>query len=65
MWAEEPSEEEEAHSGYDKGAGNRTVEPSCEVESQQRTKEGVDDGEPHTVIKSPDVQKVYMGISVE
>ena len=47
MWAEEPSEEEEAHSGYDKGAGNRTVEPRCEVESHQRTKEGMDDGEPH------------------
>ena len=47
MWAEEPSEEEEAHSGHDKGAGNGAVEPGCKVESHQRTKEGVDDGEPH------------------
>ena len=47
MWAEEPSEEEEAHSGYDKGAGNGTVEPGCKVESHQCTEEGVDDGEAH------------------
>ena len=47
MWAEEPSEEEEAHSGYDKGAGNGAVEPGCKVESHQRTKEGMDDSEPH------------------
>ena len=36
---EEPSEEEEAHSGYDKGAGNGAVEPSCKVESHQCTEE--------------------------
>ena len=47
MWAEEPSEKEETHSGYDKGAGNGAVEPGCKVESHQRTKESVDDGEPH------------------